>query len=252
MLAIKSKKHGVDFVTVWYARELMKEPGIYRYRYALEPLAEPYSQCRTLVSDLTLPVEELAGRFTKNCRYEIRRAPKEGVECECLVGRDIPETCIEQFGQFFEDFWKSKGIASGGREKYTAEIREYAREDAFAVSMARLGEKILVYHTYIVGDDFVRLYQSASHFRLEEDIPSKLVGMANRYLHREDMLFFKGQGKKIYDWGGAGAGEGVESITKFKEAFGGEEAVRYEFEYVSGFKEQCVKKAIRAVERVTS
>ena len=112
-----------------------------------------------------------------------------------------------------------------------------------------MGEKILVYHTYIVGEDFVRLFQSASQFRTEEEIPRQLVGMANRLLHKEDMFAFKRVGKKIYDWGGAGTREEVASITKFKESFGGIPKELYEWEESIGIKERIVKGIINVLQK---
>ena len=100
--------------------------------------------------------------------------------------------------------------------------------------MAFIGDKLLVYHTYILDEKRVRLYQSASQFRTDESITTKVIGFANRYLHYEDMLFFKRIGKEQYDWGGAGRTEDVESITKFKESFGGTPCVFYNGTQVRG------------------
>lgn len=249
MLVLEKKKHGTVFRTIWYAEKALKKPGINRYRYAKFHTDMPYQEADTLVSNLEEDEAELISHFTKNCRYEIRRAPKEGVACECRVGKQLTEEDIQKFGQFFEEFWKSKGIKARSKEQYIKEIREYAAQDAFAISTAKLGDKILVYHTYIVGDDFVRLYQSASQFREDESVPYQLIGMANRFLHKEDMLFFQEQGKKVYDWGGAGKGEDVASITRFKEAFGGAPLKVYEWEEVIGFKAKAVKGLIKLLEK---
>lgn len=249
MLVLEKKRHGTVFRAIWYADKRLALPGINRYRYAKFHTDIPYQEADTLVSDLTEEEEALISHFTKNCRYEIRRAPKEGIVCECRVGKELTREAIEKFGQFFEEFWKSKGMKAQSKEHYIKEITEYAARDAFAISTAKLGDKILVYHTYIVGDDFVRLYQSASQFREDASVPYQLIGMANRFLHKEDMLFFKAQGKQVYDWGGAGKGEDVASITRFKEAFGGEPLAVYEWEEVIGIKARIVKGLIKLLEK---
>lgn len=249
MLIIEKKKHMVTFRTIWCAKEPVKRAGINRYRYACFHGTGEYEVKNTLVSYLTEDEESIVSHISKNGRYEIRRAAKENVVCECKIGKELTANEIRQFADFFQKFWESKGRAGVKTDDYIREIEEYAKQEAIAIATARLGEKILVYHTYIVGDDFVRLYQSASQFRLEEEIPHQLIGMANRLLHKEDMLFFKRQGKKIYDWGGAGKGEEVASITKFKESFGGQPMQVYDFEEVVGWKAKIVKKVIRLLEK---
>lgn len=249
MKIVEKKKHGVTYAKVWYAEELCKKSGIIQYRSAKKPFGKNNKEFQTLVSSLELSEEEIVGKYTKNCRYEVRRAPREGILCECKVGAELTGQDISNFAEFFEEFWKSKGIPSESKEKYEAEIIEYASQDGFAIATAKKDGKVLVYHTYIVGEDFVRLYQSASHFRLEEDVPYAIIGMANRYLHKEDMLFFQKKGVRFYDWGGAGTGEDVASITKFKESFGGTPETFYDFEEVVGMKARILKTIITLIQK---
>lgn len=249
MKAVEKKKHGILFGTVWYADEKYGKNGIFRYRSALKPFGKENAEFRTLVSDLKLEEEQIVAKYSKNCRYEIRRAAKEGVTCSCRIGSQLSDEEIDRFAAFFEKFWQSKGVDDHNQSKYAEEIREYASAEAFAISTASLGDRILVYHTYIVGDNFVRLYQSASHFRTEDEVPYSLIGMANRYLHKEDMLFFKEKGFSIYDWGGAGTGEEVASITKFKESFGGDAVTYYEFEEAVGCRAKCFKALLSLISR---
>lgn len=236
MLQIKETRRGIQIADVWYAQEKIKDSGIIRYREALKPLDGQFQKIRTLMSDLTVSEEEILARFTKNCRYEIRRAQREEVETFHYLGKEITGEICDEFVRYYEEFWKSKGNPMIESDKISREITRYAAQDSFAITKAIIGKTAVVYHTYIVGDTIVRLYQSASHFRTEEEITQSLVGMANRYLHKEDMIWFKGLGKKTYDWGGAGQQEEVASITRFKEAFGGEERFLYDGEEVVGWK----------------
>lgn len=250
MFILEKKKHGTAFRTIWYAEEPLKQPGINRYRYAEFHPEGHFQTANTFVSDLTEPDEDIVQRISKNGRYEIRRAVKEGVTCEYKVGKEITRKDIEEFVDFFCEFWKSKGIKAQSRKSYIEEIEEYTVREAFAISVAKMGEKTLIYHTYIVGGDFARLYQSASQFRVDESIPPVIVAMANRLLHKEDMLFFKRMGKKFYDWGGAGQGSDVASVTHFKKSFGGTPKEVYDFEEVIGFPAKLVKAVIRLLEKV--
>lgn len=247
MLVInRRKKHGVDFREVWYAEEKCGLDGIILYRGAKKPIGRVLRKVRTLITDLTQSEEEIFAKATKNCRYEIRRGAREKIITECKTGTELTEQEIEKFCQFFVEFWKSKGMPGEGYEKYKEEIETYAQEGVFAITCAKQDDEMLVYHTYIVGDDFVRFYQSASQFR-NENVNAALAGIANRYLHKTDMMYFKEAGKKIYDWGGAGLREEVKNITKFKESFGGEELYYYDCEDVVGFKAEAVKGIINLI-----
>lgn len=247
----RRKKHGVNFREIWYAEEPCGLDGILLYRGAKKPIGRVLRQVRTLITDLRQSEEELIARCQKDCRYQIRRAVREGIHTEYKLGNEITEQDIENFCRFFLEFWQSKGIQEGTYEKYREEIETYAEEGVFAISCAKVDEEVLVYHTYIVGDDFVRSYQSASQFRRDDKAKARIVGIANRYLHKEDMLYFKSLGKTIYDWGGAGEREEVKSITEFKESFGGEPLYYYDCEDVVGLKAEAVKGMINLIGLLT-
>lgn len=246
MIVNRKKKHGVDFREVWYAEEKCGLDGIILYRGAKKPIGKVLREVRTLITDLTLSEEEIVAKCQKDCRYQIRRAARENITAEFKVGKEITEQDIRQFCEFFVDFWKSKGMSDEGYEKYKEEIETYAKEGVFAITCAKQDDEVLVYHTYIVGDNFVRSYQSASQFR-NENISARIVGIANRYLHKADMMYFKEMGKTVYDWGGAGLREEVKNITEFKESFGGEELYYYDCEDVVGLKAEAVKGIINLI-----
>lgn len=249
MLVLERKKHGVVFRTIWYAEDKLEKPGINRYRYAKFQGEKSSQKMRTLISDLTESEEDLLSHMSRSGKYKIRRAAKEGVVCDVISGEQLTSEQINEFAHFLCEFWKSKGMGKHNAEHYVKEIEPYLKKGAFTLSMARLGEKVLVYHTYIVGDDFARLFHSASHYRNDETVPYQLVGRANCLLHKEDMFAFKNQGKKNYDWGGAGEGEDVAGITRFKESFGGKLAEFYDFETIIGFRARIIKGLICILER---
>lgn len=242
----RKKKHGVDFREVWYAEEKCPLDGIILYRGAKKPIGKMLREVRTLITDLTQSEEEIVAKCQKDCRYQIRRAARENITAEFKAGNEITEQDIAQFCEFFIEFWKTKGITDETYEKYKEEIETYAREGVFAITCAKQGDQVLVYHTYIVGDTFVRSYQSASQFR-SESVSARIVGIANRYLHKADMMYFKEMGKTTYDWGGAGLREEVKNITEFKESFGGDELYYYDCEDVVGLKAEAVKGIINLI-----
>lgn len=252
MLIVSKKNKGVPIIDCWYAEHALNMDGVIRYQQAEKPIGAEPQKFETLLSDLREDEETILSHYSKNCRYEVRRAPKEGVACAVKCGKEITEQDILAFTDFFEQFWASKGISYNEKEKCRTMMRQYAAAGAMALTTASVGEKLLVYHTYILDKQRVRLYQSASQFRTDESITTKIVGFANRYLHYQDMLFFKNMGKEQYDWGGAGKAEDVESITKFKESFGGEPAVFYNGEEVRGAMPKLYHAAAGLMGRLTS
>lgn len=251
MRIVSKKKKGIPIIDCWYAEHALAMDGVIRYQESEKPIGAQPEKFETLLSDLSEDEETILSHYSKNCRYEVRRAPKEGVVCAVKCGKEITEQDILTFTDFFEQFWASKGISYTEKEKCRAMMRQYAAADAMALTTASVGDKLLVYHTYVLDERRVRLYQSASQFRTDESITTNIVGFANRYLHYQDMLFFKNMGKEQYDWGGAGKTEDVESITKFKESFGGEPAVFYNGEEVRGAMPKLYRAATGLVGRIT-
>lgn len=239
MLILRKRKHGISFATIWYAERPLQESGILQYREALFQPGNA-SEFETLLSDLTETEEAIIANFSKNCRYEVRRAAKEKIETEIKTGSALTEEDIAEFCDFFVEFWASKGVEYQEIDKLKREIMEYAGQNAFAITSASVNGKKIVYHTYVTDDTCVRLYHSASLYRQDAEVAQSLVGMANRYLHKEDMLYFKRAGKTAYDWGGAGRTEEVINITRFKESFGGTPVTYYDFTEVKGFRAKLV------------
>jgi lipid II:glycine glycyltransferase (peptidoglycan interpeptide bridge formation enzyme) len=80
-------------------------------------------------------------------------------------------------------------------------------------------------HAYVISDNTARLHQSCSLFRNSDNSEYRnLVARANRYLHWDDIVYFKKLGLLWYDLGGwYGGNENKEqlAINVFKESFGG-------------------------------
>jgi len=236
MLKIIKKLHGIQMIECWYAEEPVPDKGIVRYmESSWMPEKSGVSEFRTLLSDLTETEEEIMSHFSKSCLYKVKRAPREGVTCNMYTPQELLEgSLIKEFAEFFEAFWKSKGVDYQEKEKCVEDITSYAKLGAASIGTASVNGKVQVYHVYVMDENKARLLHSASQFRVEEEIPQTVVGFANRYLHKEAMLFFKQLGKTTYDWGGAGLDEEVASITHFKESFGGQVQIYYNFEMVNG------------------
>lgn len=233
MKILKRKKHGISFITVWYAEERIKQSGVIQYRQASFQ-GENAIPFYTLVTDLTESEEEIITRFSKSCKYKINRAPREGITIEIKAGKEISEQEIKEFIEFFANFWETKGVKLSEKEGLLQELLQYRDAEALTISKAMVQGETVVYHTHVMDEIHARLLHSASLFRLEETVSKNVVGFANRYLHKEEILYFKNVGKEKYDWGGAGEEDDVIEITRFKESFGGQRETQYNFEEKQG------------------
>lgn len=245
MIRISKEIHGTTLITEWFASEEIKDNGILVYKEAAKPFGE-YVEFDTLISDLTESEEDIKAHFSKGCKYKVNRAAREDVAYTILDSEDITDEILDNYLDFFEEFWKSKGTSLSDKSALREEIKEYIALHAFTLAYATVCGEIAVYHTHLYDDNIARLFHSASLFRLqsdEEGTNKNIIGMANRALHYEEMKYFKNKGQKTYDWGGAGKGEDVASITEFKESFGGEAVTYYDCTQTKGSKAKLVNMA---------
>lgn len=238
MIRIEKQVHGIKMINTWFADEAQKEPGIIIYKEATVKIgkAVPFD---TLISDISGTDDEIKAVFSKGCKYKVNRALREDVDFCIYDSSQITDEMLETFLDFFEEFWKSKGTSLENRASLTEEMKQYRTLNALTMAYAVVAGEIAVYHTHVYDGKTARLLHSASLFRLqsdEEDKNKNLIGMANRALHYKEMLYFRDKGLTVYDWGGAGKGEDVASITEFKESFGGEHVTYYDCIANNGFR----------------
>ena len=253
MLSLQKKKHGINFYTVWFAKELFKRPGIVAYyEYAGKKPDMQYTEFETLITDLSESEEVIKQHFSKSCKYKVNRAIREDVQWAILDSDVITDDELENFCNFFSSFWESKGTSLSDKEKVLQELHAYRDVAALTLAYAKVNGERAVYHTHIADDTTARLLHSASLYRLQKDEEGNtknLIGMANRLLHFEEMKHFKKLGKTRYDWGGAGHTEDVIHITEFKESFGGTPVVYYNFEQVNGLLAKLFKLVVKVLRK---
>lgn len=248
MLVLHKRKHGINFYTVWFAKEPFKKNGIIAYRQYMGEKPQNAMESHTLLNDLTGTEDEIRQHFSKSCKYKINRAAREDVTVEIFQDQEITDEMIDSFCDFFEIFWETKGSTLGDKQKLKEELRSYRDVHVLSIAYALVNGEKAVYHTHVKDERIARLLHSASLYRLQKDEEGNtknLIGMANRLLHFEEMKYFKKQGIEIYDWGGAGRGEDVIHITEFKESFGGEEVTQCNFEQVNGLLARLFKLLIK-------
>ncbi|NTW70842.1 MAG: hypothetical protein HGA49_01195 [Eubacteriaceae bacterium] len=223
MISIIRKNKGIKIEEVWFCPRKENDKNVDIISYCQTPSKFGYlnKQGRTLINDLTLPEEELFNNIHKDDRYQIRRAQRAGIETAIYFGKNISEEMIQELQASHLLFTQEKNLPSSYNElEYLKLLRE---NDCLALSVASSQGKVIVYHSYLYDEFTTRGVISFSHFRSDESVNKRLVGMANRLLHYRDMLEFKNRGIKVYDWAGISDEADIKSINDFKRKFGGVE-----------------------------
>jgi hypothetical protein len=228
---IRTRGKLVRYGEVWFDEiPVPPQPDILFYRQRSAPV--PGAQCEpylSLVSDLSVDEELAREKMNRMCRYDIRRAERDGVIC---MHDAVPSpTAIAEFAAFFDEFAVDKALEPLNRKWLSAA----AAVGRLFLTSARLDGDVLVWHAYLATGTTARLLNSCSLRRDADGRQRQLVGRANRLLHWRDMLEFRRLGFRTYDWGGIFPDESNavrKRINDFKREYGGEER-RY-FECVAG------------------
>jgi lipid II:glycine glycyltransferase (peptidoglycan interpeptide bridge formation enzyme) len=233
------EKNKTKMAEIWYNynERPMTKVDVLRYKYVTEhkEKAASFEELWTLLIDLEKPESELFAQMRKNTRYEINRAKnKDNIEHTALLEKGEKNTeKINRYIDFFNAFADSKNRSHID----FSDLEQFYNNETLCVRSALVNNESLTMHAYVVSDNTARLYQSSSLFRNSQDGEYKnLVARANRFLHWEDMLYFKRSGTRWYDFGGWYGGEASSQsfreqllINQFKESFGGEKKQEYSF-----------------------
>lgn len=214
-----------DILQVWYPKQVSNDI-VQKYGKLLtyiEYKGKWKLQTASRVVDLHKSEEEILADYTKNGRYEIRRA-LERDEIQ-FIYRDAPDNDeLEAFFDYYLAFAETKHMH--GLDE--AKIRALAEKGELLITKAiSASGEVLVMHTYICHRGVkAALMTSSSLYRNSNDKEMQaMIGRANRALHYKDMIYLKDQGFQTYDMGGLYLGEeNIEqaAITRFKNGLGGE------------------------------
>ncbi len=230
MIAITRSKCGIPISDIYFARTIDEPPTIsplvfFQQTTQKHPLFKPV---QTSVIDLTAPVEDLSAPISKNTRYKIQRAEREGFTPRLVTHPSTDEASL--YAQYYDVFAHHKGLPACNRKK----LKALCSSSALLLSTISCPEgELLAAHAYVKDDSLgrVRLLYSASHFRGMADTAERnKIGRANRLLHWYEILTLKNLGFSLYDLGGIpldSSDPAKNSIAKFKLEFGGAPLIEY-------------------------
>lgn len=240
---------------VWFDNEpaeTAKSVDWILYHFRSRPL--PGAQSRafyTLLVDLTQTQEQLRAQLSDDTAYKIRRArDRDKIVCECCDARN--STVLDQFEEMHRAFATVKGLPALNRTRF----ERLALAGVLDISVAKDPQgKPLVFHANYCDSRRVTQLELPSLYRtLTDSAARNLSGRANRYLTWSNILRYKQQGLKFFDFGGWHLGTDPEllSINDFKRGFGGQVVREYQCEQILTLKGRVVLWAARLLEQAKS
>lgn len=230
MIAITRSKCGIPISDVFFARSVEdgapKSPlCFFQQTTERHPLFRPV---QTSMIDLTAPVEEISKPISKNTRYKIQRAEREGFSPRLITHPSPDEASL--YAHYYNTFAEQKSLPRCN----TVKLKALCLASALLLSSISDHEgNLLSAHAYVKDESLgrVRLLYSASHFRAMADSAERnKVGRANRLLHWYEILTLKNLGFRAYDLGGIpldSSDAAKNSIAQFKLEFGGNLVIEY-------------------------
>jgi len=167
---------------------------------------------QTLTIDLGATEAEIFKNISRTFRYHIHKAERYGITFEGNASPGLKE-CGE-LASSFRAFATQKGIKSPNEKRLVA-LQESGN---LFITWAKKDNETLITHAYLGDKNHVVLLYS---FHLNDHVPAAERSYANKFLHWQDILFFKKLNFSTYDLGGVNA-ETVPGITHFKHGFGGQ------------------------------
>jgi len=232
------------------------EPGDTRssdwIRYNQRPDPVPGADCKyfyTCVIDLTQSREQLLARFDKDTAYKIRRArDRDKIICECCDPSD--PAVISRFEEMYNPFAALKGLRPLDR----ARVDSMAAAGALDLSVAKDSHgNALVYHAnYRNQHRATELYLPSLYRQLSDSAARNAIGRANRYLVWSDIIRYKEQGLRCFDFGGWYPGTSDQALLKineFKRGFGGRVIREYRCEQILTLKGWLVLQVARLLKQ---
>lgn len=183
----------------------------------------------TYITNLEDDEEIIWQNIRKNVKYEINKGKKE----ELLINNTLEENKSE-FIRLFNIFALNKGLSPISQ----INLNKYPSGTIY-ISKVTSNNESLSFHVYLRDkqNNVMRLLYSITNFEIElNDEKLKKIGIANKYLHWEDIRFFKSLGVKSYDWGGIAketTNKSLIGINNFKLSFGGYEKIYYSYSSIS-------------------
>jgi lipid II:glycine glycyltransferase (peptidoglycan interpeptide bridge formation enzyme) len=193
-------------------------------RFNQSPARIPGAICTpfpTIVLDLSQSPEEMLAKMKSHTRYKIRRA-EEKDDLTYVFSDNGDPNIVRTFSEHLDTCAALKNLPLVSRER----LAILAGNHALDVSFIRDNSgAIIAASSFILTPSRVRgLYAGASYRAAHDPSRRTMIGRANRYLYWRDILRFRDNKIRTFDFGGYYTGAQDEEklrVNGFKDEFGG-------------------------------
>jgi len=166
----------------------------------------------TLITDLTQDIETIHSAISKSVFKESKKAESEDITCTY-------DNDVEKFIEFYNKFAGNKHLYQFNK-KFITEYKDFN-----SIAYAMKDGEILAAHFYLVSKKFkmVRSFLSGSRPE-DEKFDKRTIGMANKLLKINAIIYFKELNFETFDYGGIvlnTENKALKGITEYKMSFGG-------------------------------
>jgi hypothetical protein len=218
MLVFKKKLFLLNIKQIWFS-SYINFSDIFKitiYKQIDFNIKKPlffFEKFHTLNTDLTIELENIFKNFNSTLKNEINKAKKDNFILNF-------NESSSNFLLIYNEFANYKNLP-----KISIDNILCYRDKIIFTSICK-DNIILTVHSYLIDKELnkVRLLHSANS-RFYEKYCDKIISRSNKFLHFNDIIYFKLQGIAIYDWGGIAYETNDKiliGINSFKKSFGGE------------------------------
>lgn len=232
MINVTYIKKGFKINSIWFCKDIdsvftgSKADFIFIHGYPRDNYKKALvNKQSTLLTELTMPLEEIFQQFNRTYKRQINKAKNDQVEIKQYDSRDLKDKpyLLDSFKKDYERFIQLKGIKNFYNERA---MKKYVESGNITLTKVFKGEVNYAQHIFVHDHEITRLLYTVSNFRGHE-IDKNRVGTFNKYLHWKDIEYFKDKKLKVLDWGGINSKKNTNGIDVFKRGFGGKEVDYY-------------------------
>ncbi|RLA73968.1 MAG: hypothetical protein DRG78_21780 [Epsilonproteobacteria bacterium] len=173
----------------------------------------------TLLIDLNKSEEEIFSEFSKTNKREIRKSIKNDNLNYQMYHENIDDSLLNNFFDAHNRFTKERNLG----DISPLQFKGYRENNQLYISTISTDDnEIIWWRVYVANGNRVRSLVSNSFFHNEEQEKKRLIARTGRAMKWKDILYFKENNYKIFDFGGWYNGKEDKkklAINQYKESF---------------------------------
>ncbi len=232
------KNKFINVHIVWFNEdEAINSSSDMIYYRQVKSKVEGSEEFHTLIIDLNKSEEEIFSEFSKSNRKEIRKSIANDKLTYKMYHEDIDKSLLDEFFNAHNSFTKERHLG----DVSPLQFEGYKKNNQLYIStISTEDNEIISWRVHIVSKDRARALVSNSFFYNKDKKLRDLIGRASRVMRWKDILYFKENNFKIFDFGGWYHGKEDKkklAINQYKESFC--KTIEQSYDYIKCMTFKC-------------